>query len=151
MANSRIRSAAARVLRRAPTRTLTLDDLSRRIAEEERISMTPDALVAALRDHDSIVLLERISPLGTLPMLVHEHAPAYDHALGCAHGCYAVIDARERDGSEPSTIFDTLAAPLLQVWRDASANALLRGEIADALGGLFSLVPTIDDAQARVR
>lgn len=151
MANSRIRSAAARVLRRAPTRALTLGDLSRRIAHEERISVTTEALVAALRDHDAIVLLERINPLGALPMVVHENAPAYDHALGCAHGCYAVIDARERGDAEPSTMFDTLAAPLLQVWRDASANALLRGEVADALGGLFALIPTIDDAQARVR
>lgn len=151
MPNSRIRSAAARVLRRAPTRALSLGDLARMLADEERISMTPDALVTALRDHDGIVLLERVNPLGALPMIVHENAPAYDQALSCVHGCYAVVDARERAGTEPSTMFDALAAPLLQVWRDASANPPLRSDVADALGGLFALVPTIDDAQAGVR
>lgn len=151
MAPNRIPNAAARVLLRGATRALAVSDLARILADEEGITLTPGALVASLRGHDNLVLLENPDPLEMLPMMVHEAGPAYHEALGGAHCCYAVVDARDRPHFEPRTTFDTLAAPLLQVWRMASADVLLRAEVATTLSGLYALLPAIDDAPLSTR
>ncbi len=151
MQPTRIRNAAMRVLRRSPSRALDLRELARILGEEERITISPDALAVTLHGTDELVLLEPADPFGALPLVVHEAAPAYHEALAAPRRCYAIVDAQERPWTPTASAFDALAAPLLQVWRDAAGDASLRRDIADALGGLYTLRPAIDDAQARTR
>ncbi len=147
MQPTRIRSAAMRVLRRGTCRALALADLARILADEERITISVDALAASLRGDDALVLLETPHPIEALPLLVHESAPAYHQALSARAGCHAVVHAEERPFENMPGAFDAMAAPLLHAWRAAPADDPLRTEIATALGGLFALVPAIEAAQ----
>lgn len=148
MQPTRIRSAAMRVLRRGTSRVLPLADLARILADEERITISVDALAASLRGDDALVLLETPHPIEALPLLVHESAPAYHQALSGRAGCHAVVHAEERPFEDAPDAFDAMAAPLLRAWRETAADDPLRTEIATALGGLFALLPAIEDAQA---
>lgn len=145
---NRIRSAAVRVLRRGRGRALSFTDLAATLAQEESITMAPEALADSLRDHDAIILLESTDPLSELPLVVRENEPAYHAALGAPTSCYAAVYSGD-DADRDTCAFDSLAAPLLQAWRAASANPALRREIANALGALYVLTPALEDA-ARV-
>jgi hypothetical protein len=146
MQPTRIRSAAVRVLRRGRSRSVSFTDLAAMLAQEECINMAPHALADSLRDHDAIILLESTDLLSELPLLVHEQEPAYHAALGTRPSCYAAVYSGDDDSARDSCAFDALAAPLLQAWRDASANPSLRSDIARALGALYVLTPAIEDA-----
>ena len=151
MQPTRIRNAAARVLGRGTRRALDLHDLARILADEERIQLSPEALAATLRGADSLVVLEPADPIALLPLAVREAAPAYSRALCGAPQRCTVLDAQQRSHQEPATLFDALAAPLLQVWREAGADAPLRAELTGTLAALHALLPALEDAQARVR
>ena len=41
---------------------------------------------------------------------------------------------------------ELLAAPLLRLWREAEDDRHLRQEVSTALGGLYAMISTLDDA-----
>lgn len=146
MQPTRIRNAAMRVLRRGTSRTLPLIDLARILEDEERIVISPDGLAESLRGDVGLALLERPDPMVALPLAVHETGPAYQEALRGATGCLAVVDTGERPFSDAPDTFEILAGPLLRMWRDASEDAQLRHDVSMALGGLYAMLPSIEDA-----
>ncbi len=144
MQPTRIRNAALRVLRRGTSRALPLADLARILADEERITITPDGLAESLRDDSGLALLERPDPIEALPLAVHETGPAYQEALRGTAGCWAVVDTGERPFAEEPDTFETLAGPLLRLWRDAGGDTQLRNDVSMALGGLYAMIRASD-------
>jgi len=146
MQPARIRNAALRVLRRGTSRALPLAELSRILADEECITISPDALADSLRVDSGIALLERPDPIEALPLAVHETGAAYREALKGTSGCWAVVDTGERPFADEPDTFELLAAPLLRLWREAEDDRHLRQEVSTALGGLYAMISTLDDA-----
>lgn len=152
MLPTRIRAATARVLRRANARALAFDLVLRRLAEEERMRLPGDDLAAALRDDDTLVLLEHPAPLAGLPLIVHEATAKYHAVLGATGVALAVVDTGELPGrTDEPDMFGQLAAPLFQAWRNAGADCALRSEIAAALTGLWTLARTTGPLQTLTR
>lgn len=147
MQPSRIRNATLRILRRGTSRALPLADLARMLSDEERIAISPDGLADSLRGDDGIALLERPDPIAALPLIVHETGPAYQEALGPATGCWAVVDTEVRPFPDAPDAFELLATPLLLLWREAAGDALLRKDVAVALGGLYAMMPALTNGE----
>lgn len=147
MQPNRIRNATLRILRRGTRRALPLADLARMLSDEERIAISPDGLAESLRGDDGIALLEPPDPIEALPLIVHETGPAYQEALSRSTRCWAVVDTEVRPFPDAPDAFETLAAPLLLLWREAGGDSLLRKDVATALGGLYAMMPALTNGE----